>query len=67
MGPPLARLVLAALVAHGQGVLLLTRAWGSLDHACALRPIFDEDGLRERIHFSVAEDTRYAALPSSRP
>jgi hypothetical protein len=56
----------AALVAHGQRVLLLTRAWHSLDNACALSPIFAEDGLRERRKGSVAEATRDAALQSSR-
>ena len=67
IGHPLSLLFFAALVANGQRVLLLTRAWRSLDNACALSPIFDEDGMREQINFSVAEDTRYAALQSSRP
>ena len=67
IGPPLSLLFFAALVANGQRVLLLTRAWRSLDNACALSPLFDEDGMRERRNCSVAEDTRYAALQSSRP
>jgi hypothetical protein len=65
-GPPLSLLFLAALGAHGPRVRLLTRAWRSLDNASALRPLFDEDGMRERRNGSVAEDTRYAALPSPR-
>jgi hypothetical protein len=56
----------AALVANGQRVRLLTRAGRSLDNACALSPIFDEDGMRARINGSGAEDTRDAALQSSR-
>jgi hypothetical protein len=67
IGQPLSRLVFAAFVANGQRGRLLTRASHSLDNACALRPTFDEDGLRARRNFSGAEDTRYAALPSSRP
>ena len=67
IGHPLSLLFFAALVADGQRVLLLTRAWRSLDNACALSPIFDEDGMRERRNFEGAEDTRYAALQSSRP
>jgi len=42
--------VFAALVANGLRGLLLTRAWHSLDNACALSPTFDEDGMRERIN-----------------
>jgi hypothetical protein len=41
IGHPLSRLFHAALVANGLRVLLLTRAWHSLDNACALSPIFD--------------------------
>ena len=67
LGPPLALLCVAALVAHGPRGLLLTRAWRSLDNAGALRPLFDEAGMRERRHGSGAEDTRDAALQSSRP
>ena len=67
LGQPLSRLFFAARVANGQRGLLLTRAWRSLDNAYALSPIFDEDGMRAQIHFSVAEDTRDAALQSSRP
>jgi hypothetical protein len=50
IGPPLSLLFFAALVANGQRVLLLTRAWRYLDNACALSPLFDEDGMRERIN-----------------
>ena len=39
MGPPLSLLFFAALVAHGRRVLLLPRAWGSLDNVDALSPI----------------------------
>ena len=67
LGPPLALLFFAPLVAPGQRVRLLPRAWRSLDTASALRPLFDEDGMRARSHCSGAEETRYAALPSSRP
>jgi transposase len=41
LGQPLSLLFFAALVAHGQRGLLLTRAWRSRDNACALRPSFD--------------------------
>jgi hypothetical protein len=41
LGPPLSLLFFAALVANGQRVRLLTRAWRALDNACALRPSFD--------------------------
>ena len=42
IGPPLSLLFFAALVANGQRVLLLTRAWRhSLDNACALSLLFD--------------------------
>ena len=51
IGPPLSLLFHVALVANGLRVLLLTRAWRSLDNAWALRPSFDEDGRRERINF----------------
>ena len=40
IGPPLALLCCAALVANGLRVLLLTRAWRSRDTVDALRPIF---------------------------
>jgi hypothetical protein len=67
LGPPLALLVCAALVAHGQRGRRLTRAWRSLDHACAWSPLGDEDGMRARSNGEVAEETRAAALPASRP
>jgi hypothetical protein len=51
IGPPLSLLFYAALVANGLRVLRLTRAWRSLDNACALSPICEEDGMRERINF----------------
>jgi hypothetical protein len=51
MGHPLSLLLHAALVAHGLRVLLLTRARLSLDNGEALSPTFDEDGMREQIHF----------------
>jgi len=65
--PPRSRLFFAALDANGQRGLLRTRAWRSLDNACALSPLFDEDGRRAQRNFSVAEDPRYAALQASRP
>jgi hypothetical protein len=40
MGPPLSLLFSTALVANGLRVLLLTRAWFSLDNVDALSPIF---------------------------
>ena len=40
IGPALALLFLAALVANGLCGLPLTRAWVSLDNADALSPIF---------------------------
>jgi len=40
IGQPLSRLCCAALVAHGLRVLLLTRAWFSLDNVDALSLIF---------------------------
>jgi hypothetical protein len=55
IGHPRSLLFYAALVANGLRVLLLTRAWRSRDNACALSPIFDEDGMRDRRNFSVAE------------
>jgi hypothetical protein len=51
IGYPLSLLFFAALVANGLRGLLLTRAWHSLDNACALSPTFAEDGMRERINF----------------
>jgi transposase len=51
IGHPLALLCAAALVAHGLRVLLLTRAWFSLDNVNALSPLFEEDGMREQINF----------------
>jgi hypothetical protein len=45
----------AALVANGLRVLPLPRAWYSLDNACALSPICDEDGRREGINGEGAE------------
>jgi hypothetical protein len=50
IGHPLSLLLYAALVANGWRGLLLPQAWRSLDNACALRPIFDEDGMRKRIN-----------------
>jgi hypothetical protein len=52
----------AALGAHGLRVLLLTRAWLSLDNVEALSPTFDEDGMREQINCSVAEHSLVSAL-----
>jgi hypothetical protein len=40
IGHPRSRLCFAALVANGLRVLLLTRAWFSLDNVDALSPIF---------------------------
>jgi hypothetical protein len=40
MGPPLSLLFSTALVANGLRVLLLTRAWFSLDNVDALSSIF---------------------------
>jgi hypothetical protein len=40
IGHPLSLLFFAALVANGLRVLLLTRAWVSLDNVYALSPIF---------------------------
>ena len=40
IGPPLALLCVAALVAHGLRGLLLTRAWLSLDNIDVLSPLF---------------------------
>jgi hypothetical protein len=51
IGHPLSLLFHAALVANGLRVLLLTRAWLSLDNVEALSPTFDEDGTREQINF----------------
>jgi hypothetical protein len=61
LGHPLSRLWFAARVANGLRGLLLTRAWHSLDHACALSPTFDEDGMRERRHCSVAAPSLVSA------
>jgi hypothetical protein len=55
IGPPLSLLGVAALVAHGLRVRLLTRAWCSRDNPYVLSPLFAEDGRRERINCSVAE------------
>jgi len=41
IGHPLSLLFVAALVANGLRVLLLPRAWLSLDNVCALSPTFD--------------------------
>jgi hypothetical protein len=41
LGHPLSLLLHAAFVANGLRVLLLTRAWLSLDNIEALSPIFD--------------------------
>jgi hypothetical protein len=41
IGHPLSLLLYAALVAHGLRVLLLTRAWLSLDNVDALSPFFE--------------------------
>ena len=41
MGHPLSLLFDTALVAHCLRVLLLSRAWRSLDNADALRPLFE--------------------------
>ena len=51
MGHPFSLLLHAALVAHGLRVLRLTCARLSLDNVEALSPTFDEDGMREQIHF----------------
>jgi hypothetical protein len=50
IGPPLALLFVAALVANGRRGRHLTQAWLSLANVDALSPIFAEDGRRERIH-----------------
>jgi hypothetical protein len=65
MGPPLSLLCVAALVANGPRGLLLTRAWRSLANACALSPLFDEDGRREWRHCSVAEHSTASSLHAS--
>jgi len=41
IGQPLSLRFVTALVANGLRVLLLTRAWLSLDNASTLSPIFD--------------------------
>jgi hypothetical protein len=51
LGHPLSLLLHAAFVANGLRVLLLTRAWLSLDNIEALSPTFDEAGMREQINF----------------
>src|SRR6266568_316758 len=55
LGHPLSLLCSTAPVANGLRVLLLTRAWVSLDNVDALRPIFAEDGRRAQRNVSVAE------------
>jgi hypothetical protein len=55
IGPPLSLLFFVALGANGRRVLLLTRAWRSLDNVEALRPTLAEDGRREQSHGEVAE------------
>src|SRR5262245_28837322 len=62
LGHPLSLLLLAALVANGLRGLLLTRAWHSLDNAGALSPTFDQDGMRARSNFEVAEPFLVSAL-----
>jgi hypothetical protein len=51
---------------HGPRVLPLPRTCLSLDNACALSPICDEAGRRERIHCSVA-DRAQTRLCTRRP
>jgi hypothetical protein len=48
MGPPLALLWRAALVAHGLRGRLLTRAWFSRDPISVVSPLWAEDGRRAR-------------------
>ena len=54
LGPPLARLLPAALGAHGLRGRRRPRAWRSLDTAEALRPTCAEDGRRAQRPFSGA-------------
>src|SRR5882724_3175955 len=55
LGHPRSLQCAAALVAHGRRVLLLTRAWFSLDNVNALSPLLAEDGRREQRNCEVAE------------
>jgi hypothetical protein len=55
MGHPLSLLVHTVLVAHGRRGLPLTRAWRSLDHADALRPLWAAAGRRAQRHCAGAE------------